>query len=145
MKPRHKRLALILGGLASIGIAAALVLNALNSNIALYITPSDVVAGKAPKEKAFRIGGLVKEGSLQRQELTVHFVITDTVKDVPVAYTGILPDLFKEGRGAVVEGRLGADGGFLASEVLAKHDENYTPKEAQDAVDKAKQSARVNQ
>ena len=136
MKPRHKRLAIILGGLASIGVAAALVLNALNSNIALYITPSEVAAGKAPKDKAFRIGGLVKDGSLKRNDMTVHFVVTDTVKDIPVAYTGILPDLFKEGKGAVVQGKLTPDG-FVASEVLAKHDENYTPKEAQDAIDKA--------
>jgi len=136
LKPRHKRLAIILGGLASIGVAAALVLNALNSNIALYITPSEVAAGKAPKDKAFRIGGLVKDGSLKRNDMTVHFVVTDTVQDIPVAYTGILPDLFKEGKGAVVQGKLTPDG-FVASEVLAKHDENYTPKEAQDAIDKA--------
>lgn len=137
MKPRHKRIAIIVGGLASLGAAAALVLNALDSNIALYITPSEVAAGKAPQNKAFRIGGLVKDGSLKRDDLTVHFIVTDTVKDIPVAYTGILPDLFKEGKGAVVEGKLGPDG-FVASEVLAKHDENYTPKEAQDAIDKAK-------
>jgi cytochrome c-type biogenesis protein CcmE len=142
LKPRHKRLAIIVGGLASIGIAAGFVLNALNSNIALYITPSDVVAGKAPKHKAFRIGGLVKSGSLQRNDLTVHFVLTDTVKDVPVAYTGILPDLFKEGKGAVVEGKLDGHGDFVASEVLAKHDENYTPKEAQEAIDKAQKEAK---
>ena len=139
MKPRHKRLAVILGGLASLGIAATLVLNALNSNIALYITPSEVAAGKAPKDKAFRIGGLVKEGSLKRNDMTVHFVVTDTVKDIPVAYTGILPDLFKEGKGAVVQGKLTPDG-FVASEVLAKHDENYTPKEAQYAIDKARKA-----
>ena len=98
-----KRAAIIGGGLAALGIAAALVLNALNSNIALYVTPSDVFAGKAPKLQAFRIGGLVKEGSLRRDNLTVHFVMTDMVKDIPVAYTGILPDLFKEGKGAVVQ------------------------------------------
>ncbi len=142
MKPRHKRLAIILGGLASIGIAAAFVLNALNSNIALYVTPSEVVAGKAPQNKAFRIGGLVKDGSLQRTDLTVHFVVTDTVKEVPVSYTGILPDLFKEGKGAVVQGKLDANGNFIASEVLAKHDENYTPKEAQDAIAKAQKEAK---
>ena len=108
MKPRHKKLALIGGALAVIGIIAALVLNALNSNIALYITPTDVAAGKAPQGKAFRIGGMVKEGSLQRQAdgVTVDFVITDTDKDIPVAYTGILPDLFKEGKGAVAQGKL---------------------------------------
>ncbi|HMX15754.1 MAG TPA: cytochrome c maturation protein CcmE, partial [Rhodocyclaceae bacterium] len=94
MKSRQKRIALILGGLATLGIAAALVLNALNSNIALYVTPSEVAEGKAPREKAFRVGGMVKDGSLRRDNLTVYFVVTDTAKDIPVAYTGILPDLF---------------------------------------------------
>jgi len=112
-------------------------LNALNSNIALYVTPSEVAAGKAPQGQAFRIGGLVRDGSLKRDNLTVHFVVTDLVQDIPVAYTGILPDLFKEGKGAVVQGRLGADGNFTATEVLAKHDENYMPPEAKHAVDKA--------
>ncbi|HEX8987993.1 MAG TPA: cytochrome c maturation protein CcmE [Rhodocyclaceae bacterium] len=142
MRPWQKRAAIIGGGLAALGIAAALALNALNSNIALYVTPSEVAAGKAPQGQAFRVGGLVKEGSLKRDNLTVHFVVTDTVKDVPVAYTGILPDLFKEGKGAVVQGKLGADGQFVASEVLAKHDENYTPKEAQQAIDKAQAAAK---
>jgi cytochrome c-type biogenesis protein CcmE len=143
VKSRHKRLAIVIGALAAIGIAAGFVLNALNSNIALYITPSDVVAGKAPKDKAFRIGGLVRDGSLKRDNLTVHFVITDTAKDIPVAYTGILPDLFKEGKGAVIQGRLGADGVFTATEVLAKHDENYMPPEAKAAVDQAKKAQRT--
>ena len=137
MRPWQKRAAIIGGGLAAIGIAAALALNALNSNIALYVTPSEVAAGKAPQGQAFRVGGLVKEGSIKRDNLTVNFIVTDTVKDVAVAYTGILPDLFKEGKGAVVQGKLGPDGRFVASEVLAKHDENYTPKEAQQAIDKA--------
>lgn len=140
MKPRHKRAALIVGGLAAIGLAAAFVLNALDSNIALYITPSEVAAGQAPRDKAFRIGGMVKDGSLKRDNLTVHFVITDTAKDIPVAYTGILPDLFKEGKGAVIQGRLGSDGSFTATEVLAKHDENYMPPEAQHAVEQAKKA-----
>jgi len=140
LKPRHKRAAIIIGGLAVLGIAAALVLNALNRNIALYVTPSDVVAGKAPKGQAFRIGGMVKDGSLRRDNLTVHFVVTDTVKDIPVAYTGILPDLFKEGKGAVVQGRLETDGNFTASEVLAKHDENYMPPEAKHALDQAQKN-----
>ncbi|MBI4997427.1 MAG: cytochrome c maturation protein CcmE [Rhodocyclales bacterium] len=140
MKPRHKRIALILGGLAAIGIASAFVLNALDSNIALYVTPSEVAAGKAPQGKAFRIGGMVREGSLRRDNLTVHFVITDTARDIPVSYTGILPDLFKEGKGAVVQGRLGGDGNFTASEVLAKHDENYMPPEAQHAVEQAQKA-----
>jgi cytochrome c-type biogenesis protein CcmE len=137
MKPRHKRIALIVGGLASITIAAVLVLKALDSNIALYITPSDVIAGKAPHGKAFRMGGLVKQGSIQREGMTTRFAITDTAKEIPVAYTGILPDLFRDGKGAIVQGKLGADGLFSASEVLAKHDENYMPPEAQHAIEQA--------
>ena len=128
------------GGLCAVGIAAALVLNALNSNIALYVTPSEVKAGKAPQTKAFRIGGLVKEGSIRRDNLTVHFTMTDLVQDIPVAYTGILPDLFKEGKGAVVQVKQIAEGEYIATEVLAKHDENYMPPEAKDALDKAQQN-----
>jgi len=139
MKPRHKRIALIAGGLASLALASVLVLNALDSNIALYVTPSDVIAGKSPQGKAFRIGGLVKEGTIKRTDMTVNFVITDTVKEIPVAYTGILPDLFREGKGAVIQGKLGETGLFTASEVLAKHDENYMPPEAADALKKAQQ------
>jgi cytochrome c-type biogenesis protein CcmE len=137
MKPRSKRLLVILGGLASVGVASALVLNALNSNVAFFFTPTQVDAGEAPKARAFRVGGLVKPGSLQREQMTVRFVITDTARDMPVSYTGILPDLFKEGKGAVAQGRLNAQGEFVASEVLAKHDENYMPPEAQHAVDVA--------
>ena len=141
MKRWKKRAAIIGAGLAAVGIAAALVLNALNSNIALYVTPTDVVAGKAPKLLAFRIGGLVKDGTLRRDNLTVHFVVTDLVQDIPVAYTGILPDLFKEGKGAVVQVKPGMQGGeYIATEVLAKHDENYMPPEAKDALDKAQKS-----
>jgi cytochrome c-type biogenesis protein CcmE len=137
MKNWHKRGAAIAAGLVALGTASALVLNALNSNIALYVTPSEVLAGKAPVGRAFRIGGLVKEGSLHRDNLTVHFVITDTAQEVPVAYTGLLPDLFKEGKGAVVQGRLEEGGRFTASEVLAKHDENYMPPQAKAALDAA--------
>ena len=140
MKPRQKRIALIVGGLASLAIAAGLALNALDSNIALYVTPSEVAAGKSPQGKAFRIGGLVKEGSVKRQDMTVRFVMTDTVKEIPVAYTGILPDLFRDGKGAVVQGRLGSDGVYSATEVLAKHDENYMPPEAKHAVDEAQKA-----
>lgn len=143
MKPRHKRIALIGGGLAALGIAAALVLNALNSNIAFFVTPSEIAEGKAPQGKTFRVGGMVKEGTIRRDNLTVHFVITDTAKEVPVAYTGILPDLFMEGKGAVAQGRIGPDGVFAASEVLAKHDENYMPPEAQHAVDQAQKTAKT--
>ena len=140
MKPRYKRGLIIVAALVVIGIAALLILNALNSNIALYVTPSDVAAGKAPQGQAFRIGGMVKEGSVKRDDLTVHFVITDLVKDIPVSYTGILPDLFKEGKGAVIQGRLNANGEFIASEVLAKHDENYMPPEAKHALDQAQKN-----
>ncbi len=136
MKSRHKKLALIGGALAVIGIIAALVLNALNSNIALYISPTEVAEGKAPQGKAFRIGGLVKEGSLQRQAdgVTIAFVVTDTAKDITVNYKGILPDLFKEGKGVVAQGKMTDARVFGATEVLAKHDENYMPPEAAKAV-----------
>ena len=140
MKPRYKRAAIIVGALIAIGIAAVLILNALNSNIALYVTPSEVAAGKSPAGQVFRIGGMVKDGSVQRDGLTVHFVITDMVKDIPVAYTGILPDLFKEGKGAVIQGRLNPDGKFVASEVLAKHGENYMPPEAKHALEQAQKN-----
>ena len=143
MKSRHKKLALIGGALAVIGIIAALVLNALNSNIALYISPTDVAAGKAPQGKVFRIGGLVKEGSLQRQAdgVTMAFVVTDTEKDILVNYKGILPDLFKEGKGVVAQGKMTSVDTFTANEVLAKHDENYMPPEAAKAVNDAKSKA----
>ena len=140
MKPRHKRALLIVAALVVIGVAALLILNALNSNIALYVTPSDVAAGKSPQGQAFRIGGMVKEGSVKRDGLTVNFVITDLAKDIPVAYTGILPDLFKEGKGAVIQGRLNSSGQFIASEVLAKHDENYMPPEAKHALEQAQKN-----
>ena len=140
MKPRHKRIAIIIGALTAISLAAALILNALNSNIALFVTPSEVAAGKAPSGQAFRIGGMVQEGSVKRDGLTVNFVITDMAKNIPVAYTGILPDLFKEGKGAVIQGRLDPNGQFIASEVLAKHDENYMPPEAKHALDQAQKN-----
>jgi len=140
VKPRHKRALMIVGALATLAIAAVLILNALNSNIALYVTPSEVAAGKAPKGQTFRIGGMVKDGSLKRDELVVHFIITDLVKEIPVSYKGILPDLFKEGKGAVVQGKLDPDGKFVASEVLAKHDENYMPPEAKHALEQAQKN-----
>jgi cytochrome c-type biogenesis protein CcmE len=140
VKPRHKRALLIVAALVVIGVAALLILNALNSNIALYVTPSEVAAGKSPQGQAFRIGGMVKEGSVKRDGLTVNFVITDLAKDIPVAYTGILPDLFKEGKGAVIQGRLNSSGQFIASEVLAKHDENYMPPEAKHALEQAQKN-----
>jgi cytochrome c-type biogenesis protein CcmE len=143
MKPRHRRFALIGAGLCVLGVAAAFVLKALNSSIALFITPSEIASGKAPHDTTFRLGGMVKEGSLKRVGLTAHFVVTDTAKEIPVSYSGILPDLFKEGRGVVAQGRIGADGSFDATEVLAKHDENYMPPEAQHAVEQAHKAERT--
>jgi cytochrome c-type biogenesis protein CcmE len=137
MKPRHKRAALIVGGLAAIGIAAYFVLNAFQSNLVFFFTPSQVESGEAPKNRTFRIGGLVKSGSVHRDNLTVSFIVTDTLKEVPVTYTGILPDLFREGKGVVAQGQIKAGGKFTASEVLAKHDENYMPPEAQQALNQA--------
>ena len=138
MKPRHKRAAIIAGGLAALGMAAYLVLNAFQSNLVFFFTPSQVASGEAPVNRTFRIGGMVKTGTVHRDNLTVAFVVTDMAKDVPVSYTGILPDLFREGKGVVAQGKLGVDGRFVASEVLAKHDENYMPPEAQSAMDQAK-------
>lgn len=139
MKSRHKKLLLIAIGLAILGLIATLVLNALNSNIALYISPTDVAAGKAPQGKAFRIGGLVKPESISRRAdgVTVSFIVTDTAQDIPVHYKGILPDLFKEGKGVVAQGKMNGEGVFVASEVLAKHDENYMPPEAAKALEDA--------
>jgi len=141
MKTRHKRMAFILVGLAGLAVAAGLVLNALNSNLALYISPTDVLAGKAPKDKAFRLGGMVVEGSLKRQDdgLTVHFDVTDELKTVPVIFTGILPDLFKEGTGMVALGKM-VNGVYEASEVLAKHDEDYMSPEVAEMMEKAKKA-----
>ena len=129
----------IVGGLAALGVATALVLNAFQSNLVFFFTPTQVAAHEAPQNRAFRIGGLVEAGSVQRDKdaLTVRFTVTDTAKAIPVTYVGILPDLFREGKGVVAQGRLGADGTFHATEVLAKHDENYMPPEAADALKKA--------
>ena len=143
MKPRHKRAAIIAGGLSAVGLAAYFVLNAFESNLVFFFTPTQIAAGEAPKNRAFRVGGMVKEGSVKRDNLTVAFVVTDTSKEVPVSYTGILPDLFREGKGVVAQGKLGADGRFTASEVLAKHDENYMPPEAQHAVDQAQKTIKT--
>jgi cytochrome c-type biogenesis protein CcmE len=145
MKPRHKKLALISVAVAAIGVAVVLVLNAFNSNLVLFFSPTQVAEGEAPTNRAFRIGGLVEEGSIKRDPdgLTVRFVVTDTAMTIPVAYTGILPDLFKEGKGVVAEGRLGADGLFTATQVLAKHDENYMPPEAASAIEQAQQAQKT--
>ena len=136
MKTRHKRVALVLGGVAAVGAIVALVLNAFESNLVFFYSPSQVVAQEAPKQRTFRIGGLVQEGSVKRDGVQVSFVITDTAKAVPVRYQGILPDLFKEGKGVVAQGQLQGEV-FVAREVLAKHDENYMPPEAAEAMKKA--------
>ena len=139
MKPRHKRAAIVVGVLAAVGAAAALVLNAFNSNLVFFYTPTQVAAKEAPQGKSFRIGGMVQSGSVVREGVTVRFLVTDTSKTMPVRFDGVLPDLFKEGKGVVAQGQLGPDGIFVAREVLAKHDENYMPPEAADAVQKAEQ------
>ncbi len=139
MKPRTKRALWIVAGVAGLGVATTLVLNAFQSNLVFFFTPTQVASNEAPKDRAFRVGGLVEAGSVVRDKdaLTVRFKVTDTARTIPVVFTGILPDLFREGKGVVAQGRLGSDGTFKASEVLAKHDENYMPPEAADALNKA--------
>ena len=145
MKPRTRRGLAIAAGLATLGVATLLVLNAFQSNLVFFFSPSQIAANEAPRDRSFRIGGLVEEGSIQRdgQSLTVNFVVTDMAQRVPVSYTGMLPDLFKEGKGVVAQGKLGEDGHFTATEVLAKHDENYMPPEAQHAVDEAQKTIKT--
>jgi cytochrome c-type biogenesis protein CcmE len=128
-------------GVAALGIAAALVLSAFEKNLVFFFTPSQVAANEAPQGKTFRIGGMVQAGSVKREGVEVRFVVTDTAKNIPVLYRGALPDLFREGKGVVAQGSLGADGVFRAREVLAKHDENYMPPEAADAVKRAHETA----
>ena len=140
MKPRHKRLAAIALGVVALGIAAALVLSAFEKNLVFFFTPSQVAANEAPAGRTFRIGGMVQAGSVRREGVDVRFVVTDTVKSIPVTYRGSLPDLFREGKGVVAQGQIGADGVFQAKEVLAKHDENYMPPEAAHAVKKAQET-----
>jgi cytochrome c-type biogenesis protein CcmE len=137
MKPRHKRIAIVASGVAAVGVAVALVLNAFQSNLVFFYSPTQVAAKEAPAGRTFRIGGLVQPGSVKREGVEVTFVVTDTGQAIPVRYSGILPDLFKEGKGVVAQGQL-KDGVFVAKEVLAKHDENYMPPEAADAIAKAK-------
>jgi cytochrome c-type biogenesis protein CcmE len=137
MTPRRKRLAIVLGIVVSVSAAAALVLNAFRSNLVFFYSPSQVAAREAPVGRTFRLGGLVKEGSVQRDGVVVRFAVTDTAQTIPVRYQGILPDLFKEGKGVVAQGQVGDDGVFVAREVLAKHDENYMPPEAADALKRA--------
>ena len=137
MKPRQQRFLLIALGVAALAIAGMFVLNAFQSNLVFFFTPTQVSQGEAPKGRAFRVGGMVKEGSLVKDGENVQFVVTDFSHDVPVKYKGLLPDLFKEGKGVVAQGQLTNDKQFTASEVLAKHDENYMPPEAKHALDKA--------
>ena len=144
MKPRHKRLTLIAAGLATLGLAAWLVLSAFQKNLVFFFTPTQILAGEAPQGRSFRMGGMVEMGSIKRQAdgMTVAFVVTDNAQRVNVRYRGMLPDLFKEGKGVVAQGKLGADKLFVAEEVLAKHDENYMPPEAAYAM---KKGAEANQ
>ena len=138
MKPRHKRIAIAVGVVAAVGVAVGLVLNAFQSNLVFFYSPSQIASNEAPANRTFRLGGMVEEGSVKREGVTVRFVVTDTAKTVPVRYEGILPDLFKEGKGVVAQGQL-QDGVFVAREVLAKHDENYMPPEAAEALKQSKQ------
>jgi cytochrome c-type biogenesis protein CcmE len=144
MKPRHRRIALAGGVLLTVSAIAALVFNALQSSMVFFYSPTQVGAKEVPLGRTFRIGGLVKEGSLQRDGVNVNFVVTDTAQTVPVRYSGILPDLFKEGKGVVAQGQLEGEV-FVAREVLAKHDENYMPPEAATALEKAHLSAKQSQ
>ncbi|ABM35906.1 cytochrome c maturation protein CcmE [Polaromonas naphthalenivorans] len=139
MKARHKRLGLIVAGLAALGLGAALVLSAFQKNLVFFFTPSQVAAGEAPRNRSFRVGGMVEVGSIERQAdgVTVSFLVTDTAQRLRVNYRGSLPDLFKEGKGVVAQGKLTADQLFVADEVLAKHDENYMPPEAAYALKQA--------
>ena len=135
-------MAIIAASFAALGVAAALVLNAFQSNLVFFFSPSQVMANEAPRGKPFRIGGMVEAGSLKRQDdgLTVNFKVTDTAQTITVVYTGILPDLFKEGKGVVAQGRIGSDGVFEATEILAKHDENYMPPDAAHAIEQAQKA-----
>jgi len=137
MTPRRKRFAIVAGIVGAVGVAAALVLNAFNSNLVFFYSPSQVAAKEAPAGRTFRLGGLVEQGSVKRDGVSVRFVVTDMARAIPVRYEGILPDLFKEGKGVVAQGQVGGDGVFVAREVLAKHDENYMPPEASAALKRA--------
>jgi cytochrome c-type biogenesis protein CcmE len=141
MKPRNKRLVIAGGVLASVAVIAALVFNAFQSNLVFFYSPSQVAANEAPVNRTFRVGGLVQQGSVKRDGVKVNFIVTDNAKTLDVSYEGILPDLFKEGKGVVAQGQL-SNGVFVAREVLAKHDENYMPPEAAEAL---KNAAKVNE
>ena len=145
MKKRHKRITFIVASLAALGLATWLVLGAFRQNLVFFFSPTQVAAKEAPLNKTFRIGGLVENGSLKRENdgLTIRFTVTDTANTIPVVYKGIMPDLFKEGRGCVAQGRIGSDGVFYADQIMAKHDENYMPPEAARALDQAKDMEKV--
>ena len=145
MKKRHKRIVFIVTSLAALGLATWLVLGAFRNNLVFFFSPTQVMAKEAPVGRTFRIGGLVENGSLKRDTdgLTIRFVVTDTANTLPVVYKGILPDLFKEGRGCVAQGKVGTDGVFYADQIMAKHDENYMPPEAARALDQAKDMQKV--
>src|SRR3954465_5960680 len=145
MKPRHKRMAAIALGVVALGVATALVLTAFQKNLVFFFTPSQIAANEAPSGRTFRIGGMVVAGSVKREGVEVRFAVTDTAKTVPVVYRGALPDLFREGKGVVAQGNLGADGLFTAREVLAKHDENYMPPDAAHALEQAKKAQKTVQ
>lgn len=145
MKARHKRFGFLLAGMVILGLAAYLVLNALNKNLSYFFSPTQVLNNEAPAGHVFRLGGLVTPGSLQRgEDLTINFIVTDNAKDVPVQYTGILPDLFQEGQGVITQGKMSAGGVFMADQVLAKHDENYMPPEVADALEQSHQEGVQN-
>jgi len=145
MKTRHQRIVFIVVSLAALGLAAYLVLGAFRNNLVFFFSPTQIATKEAPVGRTFRIGGLVQNGTLTRESdgLTVHFTVTDTANSIPVVYKGILPDLFKEGRGCVAQGRVGSDGVFYADQIMAKHDENYMPPEAARALDQAKDMEKV--
>ena len=145
MKKRHKRITFIVASLAALGLATWLVLGAFRQNLVFFFSPTQVATKEAPINKTFRIGGLVENGSLKRENdgLTIRFTVTDTANTIPVVYKGIMPDLFKEGRGCVAQGRIGSDGVFYADQIMAKHDENYMPPEAARALDQAKDMEKV--
>ena len=145
MKTRHQRIVFIVVSLAALGLAAYLVLGAFRNNLVFFFSPTQIATKEAPVGRTFRIGGLVQNGTLTRESdgLTVHFTVTDTANSIPVVYKGILPDLFKEGRGCVAQGRVGSDGTFYADQIMAKHDENYMPPEAARALDQAKDMEKV--
>ena len=142
MKPRQQRMVLIGGVLVGVAIAVGFGVRAFQENLSYFFSPSEVAAGKSPAGRSFRLGGMVVNDSVQREagSLTVDFTVTDFANTVPVRYTGVLPDLFKEGKGVVVRGQVGNDGEFVAQEVLAKHDENYMPPEVKDSLAKGRQA-----